>query len=399
MKKFEILGVSALLGLALTLGVTACSSSDPDYSNVEAPVVQVKNSISGMVTDMSGAAIKGATVTMDDKTATTGTDGTFTFDNVSAGNHSMVATASGKVSKKETLSVGTNDNQVWNVSLSNEGVTLAKKTDGSASAETETETLKGNDAAKIEVAVEAPAEALSDASAEIVITPTYSADEEISTKGISFATRGDDNGAYLIGTNVSCSKSGVKLQKSLTLTYNVDKEMLKDVTAKKYVDGKWSTITLVETNYREGYITITVDEFGTYALFCTAKLTSSDSSEAIKFTQDSWDNLNGSSAITVANATYTYKLGTDVQAQTDKTQAYLVEMLVRTTGSGLQEVTGTQALGVTLPVGTAMSISGKQTVTTHTASVLGKKVSAKQYGAVTLTTKSWSRNHTGGGSK
>ncbi len=399
MKKIQFYGVSALLGLTLALGVTACKDDDPEY--VEPPVVEVKNSISGMVTTMTGEALKGATVTMDDQTVTTGTDGMFTFDDVSTGDHNMSASATGKVSKSDVVTVGTNDNQVWNVTLSNEGVKLEKKTDGSASAKTETETLKDNTAAEIEVKVEAPKDALEDEEAEIVITPTYTESAAIATKGSFLFTRADDtdNGAYLIGSDISCSKPNVKLKRSLSLSFNVDRNMLSDVTAKKYVGGEWKDVVSSEKNTLRGLITIEVDEFATYALFCSAKIVASTSTEAIKFAQDEWDNLKGSKEMTVANATYTYKLGTDVEGQSEKILAYLVEMLVRTTGSGYKVTTGTQALNTVLPVGTAMSISGTQVVTTHTASVLGKSVSAKQYGAVTVTTKTWSRSHTGGSSK
>jgi hypothetical protein len=51
---------------------------------------------------------------------------------------------------------------------------------------------------------------------------------------------------------------------------------------------------------------------------------------------------------------------------------------------------------VTLPVGTAMNISGQQEVITLTASALGRSVSGKQYGTVSVITRTWNRQHTGG---
>ena len=61
--------------------------------------------------------------------------------------------------------------------------------------------------------------------------------------------------------------------------------------------------------------------------------------------------------------------------------------------------TGTYPINVTLPVGTAMDISGQQEVTTLTASALGRSVSGKQYGTASLITLTWHRQHTGGGNK
>ena len=62
----------------------------------------------------------------------------------------------------------------------------------------------------------------------------------------------------------------------------------------------------------------------------------------------------------------------------------------------LPEAIGTYLINVTLPVGTAMNISGRQEVTTLTASALGRSVSGKQYGTVSVITRTWNRQHTGG---
>ena len=89
MRKYEIYGVSALLGLALTMGVTACSSSnssDPTVPEViEVPKVEVNNTVSGYVNSMSGEGIKGAKVTLNGSSVTTGDDGSFLFEKVATG--------------------------------------------------------------------------------------------------------------------------------------------------------------------------------------------------------------------------------------------------------------------------------------------------------------------------
>ena len=386
-------GVYALLGMALTLGVTSCECDDPSYDDVEPPVVEVKNSISGMVTAMSGEAIQGATVTMDSQTTTTDSDGAFAFDNVAAGTHQLTASAEGKVSKEGSVTIAATDNMnhIWNVSLSNEGKKIAVAADGSAKGETTTETLADNTAATIEVVVEAPAGAVEDPEAEIIVTPTYSADE-------ASATRAGENDAYLIGTNLACSKPELKLKKSITLTYNVDGEMADYVTAMKYVGGQWKAISH-NVDKANNKVSVEADEFASYALYCSATISSSASTEAISFTQSTWDNQYGSSALAVDKVSYTYSLGTDISGQSNKVLAYLTEILARTTGTGVKVATGSYALNVTLPVGTAMSISGTQAVTTYTATLKDKKVSAKKYGSVSVKTKTWNRQHTGGSSR
>ena len=79
--------------------------------------------------------------------------------------------------------------------------------------------------------------------------------------------------------------------------------------------------------------------------------------------------------------------------------SYLIEIVARAAGAGVTTATGTYPINVTLPVGTAMNISGQQEVTTLTASALNRKVSGKQYGTVYVVTKTWNRNHTGGSNK
>lgn len=402
MKKFKEYGVYALLGMTLTLGVTSCGSDDPKYDDVEPPVVEVKNSISGLVTAMSGEAIQGATVTMGTQSVTTGSDGTFTFEDVAVGTHTLTAAADGKVSKTGEVTIAATDNMnhIWNVSLSSEETVIKMTVSEETGSEdkTATETLEYNTVAKVEVQVEAPAGAVDDTEAEIIVTPTYSADEAVTTRGIApaFATRADDNGVYFMGTNVTCSKAGVQLKRPLTMKFNVDKDMQDYLTAKKYKDGKWQTINF-DPDKENSTVTISVDEFASYAFYCSATVSSAaSSSESITFTQNTWDNRYGSSIVTVDKATYTYKVGTDIKGQSNKVLGYLVEILARAAGAGLKTTTGTHTLNVTLPIGTAMSISGTQAVTTYTATIKDKSVSAKQYGSVSMTTKTWNRQHTGG---
>lgn len=81
---------------------------------------------------------------------------------------------------------------------------------------------------------------------------------------------------------------------------------------------------------------------------------------------------------------------------TNKITAYLIEIVARAAGAGVTTATGTYPINVTLPVSTAMNISGQQEVTTLTASALGRSVSGKQYETVSVITRTWNRQHTGG---
>lgn len=399
MRKFKF-GVLALLGLALTFGAASCSDDDPDYSNVTPPTVAVTHSISGRVTGIDGEGLS-ATVSMNGTSATTQADGTFVFENVAAGTYTLKAEASGKESKETSVTVndGDSNNPVWNVTLSNKGTEIAANADGSANGGVTSETLKGNEEGGIEMTLTAPAGAV-ETGTQIIVTPLYSTEEaeqaSVRSAGAKSArpagTRANGS-TLLIGTKVSCSNASATLQKPVTLEYDVDPDIAATITAQKYVNGQWVD---VEYTVEGGKVTVVADQFTSYSLLCIASLTTSVSSEEISFTPDSWDNLYGNGDMAVSSASYSYKIGMDVPTSNSKVMAYLIEIVARAAGAGVTTVTGTYPINVTLPVGTAMSISGKQEVITYTASALGISVSGKQYGTVSVVTSTWNRNHTGG---
>ena len=398
MRKFVKFGVFALLGMALTFSATSCSDDDPDYSNVTPPTVAVTHNISGRVTGIDGEGLT-ATVSMNSTSVTTKADGTFVFENVDAGTYTLKAEASGKISKETSVTVsdsGNGMNPVWNVSLGNAGTEITVKDDGSAEGNVVSETLKGNETGEIEMTLTAPTGAVTTGN-KIIVTPLYSLEDAAGVAVRSVGTRATGS-TLLIGTKVSCSDASATLQEGhkLTLEYNVDSEMASTITAQKYVNGQWVDAEYTVGN--DGKVTVIVDQFTSYSLLCNATISTSVSSEALTFTPASWDNLYGSGDMSVTSSFYTYKIGTEISsAGTNKITAYLIEILARAAGAGVATATGTYPINVTLPVGTAMNISGRQQVTTLTASALRRSVSGKQYGTVSVVTNTWNRQHTGGG--
>lgn len=394
MYKFVKKGAFMLLVAGLAIGVASCSDDDPDYSNVTPPTVAVTHSISGRVTGLDGEGIS-ATVSMNGTSTATKADGTFVFENVAAGTYTLKAEASGKESKEASVTVsdGESNNPVWNVTLSNKGTEITANADGSANGGVTSETLKGNEAGEIEMTLTAPAGAV-EAGTQIIVTPIYSKEEAELPTLRSAGTRAVGN-TLLIGTRVSGSSASAILQQPVTLEYDVDPDIAASITAQKYVNGQW-----VDAEYTvgaDGKVTVTADQFTSYSLLCNATISSSKTSEAVSFSPDSWDNLYGSGDMAVSSASYSYKIGTDISSSgTNKITAYLIEIVARAAGAGVTEATGTYPINVTLPVGTAMSISGQQEVTTLTASALGRSVSGRQYGTVSVITRSWNRQHTGG---
>ena len=382
-----------LLVACLAMGMASCSDDDPDYSNVTPPTVAVTHSISGRVTGINGEGLS-ATVSMNGTSAATKADGTFVFENVKAGTYTLKAEADGKESKETSVTVsdGDSNNPVWNVALSNKGTAINVEPDGSASGVVTSETLKGNEDGEIEMTLTAPAGAV-EAGTQIIVTPIYSTDE-VEQAAVRSAVTKAVGSTLLIGTRVSSSNASAALQESVTLEYDVDPKMAETITAQKYVNGTWVD---AEYTVEGGKVTVVADQFASYSLWCNATISSSRTSEAVSFSPDSWDNLYGSGDVAVASSSYSYKIGTDISSSgTNKITAYLIEIVARAAGAGVTEATGTYPINVTLPVGTAMSISGQQEVTTLTASALGRNVSGRQYGTVSVITRSWNRQHTGG---
>lgn len=345
------------------------------------------------MTGINGEGLS-ATVSMNGTSAATKADGTFVFENVKAGTYTLKAEADGKESKETSVTVsdGDSNNPVWNVALSNKGTAINVEPDGSASGVVTSETLKGNEDGEIEMTLTAPAGAV-EAGTQIIVTPIYSTDE-VEQAAVRSAVTKAVGSTLLIGTRVSSSNASAELQESVTLEYDVDPKMAETITAQKYVNGTWVD---AEYTVEGGKVTVVADQFASYSLWCNATISSSRTSEAVSFSPDSWDNLYGSGDVAVASSSYSYKIGTDISSSgTNKITAYLIEIVARAAGAGVTEATGTYPINVTLPVGTAMSISGQQEVTTLTASALGRNVSGRQYGTVSVITRSWNRQHTGG---
>ena len=395
MKRFLKLGVYASLGVALATGLSGCSDDDPDYSDVTPPEVAVSHSISGRVTGMDGSGLS-AEVSLNGTSTQTKADGTFVFENVAVGSYTLTASASGKQTKETTVTVaasGSGANAVWNVALPNEGTSVTVASNGDTEASVTSETVAGNEEGSVTVDVTVPETADLPAGSTIVITPLYTTDEVVGTKNGRAATRATET-VMLIGTRVSCSDANATLSSPIQLSYDVDAEVAESITAKKYVNGQW-----VDAEYTVdgGKVIVFADQFTSYTLFFGAEVTMSSTTTALAFEQDLWDNLYGSREMTVGSATFTYHIGTEISSSgTGRVTAYLIEILARIAGASVTPATGTYPINVTLPIGTALHVTGVQQVTTLTVSALRRSVSGKQYGDIAVVTTTYNRNHDGG---
>lgn len=391
MKKFMNFGVLALLGMALTFGMTSCSDDDPDYSNVTPPTVELaKANISGMVTTIGGKPIAGAIVSAlmgsDMLTAMTDANGEYKLEGVKNGTYTMQAIADGKQTMSGSVTVADGETAAWNTRLSNEATTVSVSQTEETSVEVVTETLENNEEARVTTVTVIPAAAVEEGE-EIIITPVYSTDY-VATKA---ATTKD---FMLMGINISCSNPNAVLKAPIKLTFDLTDNVIEQLKPMKEVDGNWVEAEVTEEGEK---VVFTVDAFTTYSLFINATLNQNVSTEAISFAQAEYDNLYGASEMSVGTATYTYKMGSEIGQHSNLLGAYLAEILAQQmAGSTVKTVNGSYEINVTLPIGTALTLSGKQAVETTSIAAGSTTVSGKSYGKVSVTANTYNRQHNGG---
>lgn len=399
MYNFMKKGAMMLLIAGLAMSVTNCSDDDPNYDNVTPPEVAIApNTLTGVITSINGSTISNATVTLGTEKATSDANGVYLFADVKPGTYTIKAEADGKQAKEAEITVDDSkksQNLVWNVSLAADvkeevAVSATEKTKG----DVETEALKDNDQAIVNVEATVPAGAIETAEGEevkVIISPIYDANAVgAKTKA---ATRADES-TLLLGASLSCSKAEVKLNHPVELGFNVDDEVAQNVEAMQYKNGQW---VAVDSRIENGKVIINADEFTAYGLFLGVSFSASNGSETISFEQDKWDNLYGAKDIAVGSANYTYKAGTEITTKaTSVLTALLIEKLAQRFGATVSTVSGSYPLNVTLPIGTILTINGTQNKQNVTVSAKGKSVSGTHYGTVSVVVTTSNRKHNGG---
>ena len=387
-----------LLIAGLTMGATGCSDDDPDYENVTPPVVEVaSNTLTGVITSLNGEGVSGAKVLLGaDNSATTDANGVYLFKDVKAGTYQVKAEAEGKLPYEGTLTVvdeKKSQNLVWNaVLISDVKKEVTVSAEEASEGKVETEHLKGNDEAKVEVKAKIAAgavEADTEEEVKVVISPLYKKEDVVAR-----AARATDE-TMLVGASLSCNLEGVSLKKAIDLGFELDSELASKVEAKQYKNGEW---VKVDSRIEDGRVIVVATEFASYGLFLGVEFSEQKSTEAVSFTQSKWDNLYGSKDMFVGEAAYTYKAGTEITTKgTSKLTALLVEKLAQRFGATVATVNGSYPINVTLPIGTMLEISGVQTKWSVSASAFGKSASGTRYGNVTVAVVTSNRQHTGGG--
>lgn len=392
MYNFVRRGAYMLLIAGLTMGVAGCSDDDPDYDNVTPPVVEVaSNTLTGVITSLSGEGISGAKVSLGEgNSATTDANGVYLFKDVKAGTYQLKAEAEGKLSHTGTLTVADvkkAQNLVWNAALASDvKKEVSVSADAPSEGKVETETLKGNEEAKVEMKVEVAAGTV-DTDVKVIISPLYR-EEDVVTRAAGET--------MLVGAALSCDKEGVSLKKAIELSFELDTELAGKVEVKQYKNGEW---VKADSRVEDSHVVVAASEFASYGLFLDVEFSEKKSTEAVEFEQSKWDNLYGSKDMSVGEAAYTYKVGTEISTEgtVSKLTALLIEELAQRFGATATTLNGSYPINVTLPVGTMLEISGVQEEWGVSASALGKSASGTCHGNVVIEVATSNRQHTGGG--
>lgn len=395
------------LAAGLTLGATSCSDDDENLDNVTPPeVVVVKGSVQGTVSSLSGA-VAGATVKMGSQSATTDAKGAFAFADVAAGSYTLsvsmegyetpadqnVTVADGKASVANFVmaKIASTTTKVETAEVKDEesGETVVVNTEEVKSAPIQTEVPAVAKEATVEIQAVVPPMALQapeGKEVELVITTLSS------EAAASRAAKDQMIGGCNVNTNA-------KFRKPISVDVTVSSaDVAKEAKAKKYVDGK---ATDAKHTVNGTTITIEVDSNGSYTVVLPVSISKSSQSSSVSVLSFEKDNTYGNGDLTVSNPTYTYNVGGTVSVSGNP---YLVAILAATAINTQQSVQGTYELGfTTVPVGTGITVSGKQSKTesktTATLGSLSATVTATTWGAVSFSASSYNRQHTGGGSK
>lgn len=170
--------------------------------------------------------------------------------------------------------------------------------------------------------------------------------------------------------------------------------MAQSVEAKQYKNGQWVSVA---SRVEGGKVVVEADEFAAYGLFLSVSFSISEGSEPVSFDESEWNNLYGAKEMQVGNASYTYKSGTEIKTKgTTVLTALLVEKLAQRFGATVSTLSGSYPLNVTLPVGTALTVSGTQSKQSVSVNAMGKSVSGTHYGTVTIVASTYNRQHNGG---
>ena len=384
----------SLLLVAMTVMAASCHHHD-DVGPVTPPDVNpAPNKLIGYVTDINGSPIQGATVTLENINATTGTNGYYEIDNVNPGMYEVSASADGMLPVVETITLSSaqiTQYYQWNASLYQDtSVDFDYIYNEGGEAETVTASMKLNTLAQIPIEVAIVAEEISE-DAELTLTPIYS---EYAPMDVRAAV--PDGNHMLVGCVLSTDNPNAEILKPIAVYFDLGTVNNTAYQAKVYRNGEW---VATESTIEGDNVAVYISQFGPFGLFADITVTESTSYDNLAFSQSMWDNTGGASNMNVGEASFTYMTGSEFTGTaTNPFQALLKEYLARELSALTStSVTGSYPINITLPMGTFLRISGTQEKKNITVSNNNQSSGAVTYGTLSFTVTTANQDHQGGG--
>lgn len=388
MKKFLMYGTM----LFLCMAAASCHHHD-DREVILPPVVKASpNTLSGVITDMSGNPVKGASIELNDYSAVTDAKGVYTISGIAQGSYEVTASADGMLPVSATVDFTLIDRQnlLWSVALNKKMTQDLVVTNSTieASGDVESENIPNNEEGSVNIKVEVPANTVPD-NTTISITPIYSE----ASAAISRAAES----TLLIGATLSCSNENLVLTSPVELTFALDASVVTAVTVKEY-DAETDSWKNIDAEIdATGNVLIKATKFTSYGIFLPVSVASTSSNEAIVFATSVFDNRDGNGSMRVESASYTYKSGTQINTTANnKLEGLLIEYLARRFGAKVTEIQGEYPLNVTLAVGQGVRLNGSQASNAIVVSSGNTAVRGTGYGNVNIVVTPFSVDHNGG---
>ena len=129
------------------------------------------------------------------------------------------------------------------------------------------------------------------------------------------------------------------MKKAIELSFELDTELAGKVEVKQYKNGEW---VKADSRVEDSHVVVAASEFASYGLFLGVEFSEKKSTEAVEFEQSKWDNLYGSKDMSVGEAAYTYKVGTEISTEgtVSKLTALLIEELAQRFGATATTLNG-----------------------------------------------------------
>lgn len=388
MKKFLLFGTILFLNLA----AVSCHDDD-DRKPVLPPVVEAApNTLSGVVTDMSGNPVVGATVSAGEYTAVTDANGAYSISGIAQGDYNFTAKAENMLDAATSVvfTQANSQNRLWSVAM-NRKVTQnleVKNPNVDATGDVQSENIPGNEEGAVDIKVDVPANTVP-ANTTINITPIYSEN--------AAGSRASEVETMLIGANVTCSDPNLTLSTPINVTFALDASVASAVVVKEYDNATKTWNRINPTINPNGIIVISTTKFTMFGIFLPVSVATTASSEEISFAQSVYDNRKGAGNMLVESAPFTYKAGTQIQSTaTNKLEGLLIEHLARQYGAKVTTVQGNYPLNVNLAIGQGVRLSGTQSTTALKVSSGNASVNGTAYGNYNVTVTPFSVDHNGG---